>query len=183
MESAFECLVLLEVFLILVEGGGSNRTQFASCQCRFQDVGSIHSTLTTSGTNQCVYLINEENDASLAFRHLVDDALQTFLKLTFILRTCHERTHVEGKELLVLQVFGHVTTHDTLGQTFYNGCFTCARLTNQDRVVLRTATQDLQYATDLVVAPNHRIEFALTGQVDEVLGIFTQRLIVVVGTL
>ena len=89
-------------------------------------------------------LVDEEDDASFGLRHLVDDTLQTFLKLTLIFRTSHQRTHIERIELLVFQVLRHVTPYDTPCETFDDGGLTRTRLTNQNRVVLRTTRENLQ---------------------------------------
>ena len=128
-------------------------------------------------------LVDEEDDATLGLRHLVDDRLQTLLELTLILRTSDQRTHIERVELLVLQVLRHVATNDTACQSFDDGGLTRTRLTNQNRVVLRTTRQDLQHATNLVVTSDDRVELTLTSQVDQILGILLQRLVVVVGRL
>ena len=73
--------------------------------------------------------IDEEDDAALGLCHLVDDALQTLLKLALVFGTSYQRTHVERIELLVLQVLGYVATDDTSGQALDNGGLTSAWLT------------------------------------------------------
>ena len=183
LESALQGLILFEVFLILIQGGGTDGTQFTTGQGWLQDIGGIHRTLTTTGTYQRVDLIDEEDDAAFCLRHLVDDALQTFLEFTFVFRTSHQRTHVEGVELLVLQVLGYISPYDTTCQTFHDGGLTRTGFADQDRVVLRTTREDLQQTADLIVTSDHRIEFALTRQIDQVLGVLLQRLIVVVSRL
>ena len=95
LESSLECLVLLEVFLILVERSGTDASQFASCQCGFQNVGGIHGALALSGTYQRMYFVDEQDDTSLALRHLVHHAFQSLLKLAFVLGTGYQRAHVQ----------------------------------------------------------------------------------------
>ena len=181
LETSLQGLVLLEVLLIFIERRGTDGTQFATGQRRLQDVGGIHGTLATAGTYQRVNLVDEEDDLAFGLRHFLHDALQSLLKLTLVFCTGQQRTHVEREELLVLQVLWHVAAHDALGQTFHDGGLTRARFTYQDRVVLRTARQNLQHASYLVVTAYHRIELALTGIVDEILGIFRERLEVLVA--
>ena len=183
LEASLQRLVLLEVFLILVERGGSDGAQFAACQCGLQDVGSVHGPLAAAGTHQRVYLVDEEDDASLGLRHLVDDALQSLLELTLVFGTGHQCPHVERVELLVLQVLGHVAAHDAPGQSLDDGRLARSRFTYQDGVVLGASAQYLQHAAYLVVAPDDGVELALPGQLHQVFGIFLQRLVVVVGTL
>ena len=129
LETAFQRLVFLEILLVFVEGGGTDGAQFASCQGRFQDVGGIHGTFASAGTHQRVDLVDEEDDASIALGHLVDDTLETLLKFTFVFGASHKCTHVEAVELLVLEVLGHVASHDTFGQSFHDGGLARAWLT------------------------------------------------------
>ena len=183
LEAALQGLVLLKVFLVFVQRGGTDRAQLTTCQCRFQDIGGIHGTLTTTGTYQRVDLIDEEDDASLTLRHLVDDTLQALLELTLVFRTSHQGTHIQGEELLVFQVLRYVATDDTLGKSLYYCRLTCTWLTNQYRVVLRTTGEDLQHPADLIITSDDRVELPLSGKVHQVLGIFLQRLVVVVSRL
>ena len=96
LETTLESLILLEVLLVLVEGGGTDGAQFATRQRRFQNVGGVHGTLARrAGPHQRVNLINEEDDFAVGVNHLLDDALQTFLKLALVFGTGHQRTHVQ----------------------------------------------------------------------------------------
>ena len=128
-------------------------------------------------------LVDEEDDAALTACHLADDALEALLELALVLRTGHQRTHVERIDLLILQILRHIATDDTACQALYDGGLTRARLANEDRIVLRAARQDLQQTAYLVVAADDRVELAGTCHADQVLGVFLQRLIVVVGAL
>ena len=130
LEPTLQRLILLEVFLVFVQGSSSNASQFTTCQSRLQDIGCIHGSFTCTRSNQCMDLIDEQNHASITLRHLVDDTLQTFLELTFIFCTGHQGTHIEREHLLVLQVLGYVTTYDTLSKTFHNGGLTRTWLTD-----------------------------------------------------
>ncbi len=70
----------------------------------------------------------------------------------------------------------HFAVDDALGQAFGDGGFTHARLTDQHRVVLGAALQDLNGAANFVVTADHRIEFALFGALGQVDGVFVERL-------
>ena len=129
LESAFQSLILLEVFLILVKGRCTDGTQFTTGKGWLQDIGSIHSPLTTTSTHKGVNLIDEEDDTTIGTCNLRDNTLQSFLELALILRTCHKSTHIERIEHLILQVLRHVTTHDTLCQPLDDGSLTSTRLT------------------------------------------------------
>ncbi len=68
-----------------------------------------------------VDFVDEEDDAPFTFRHFVDDGFQTFLEFPFVFGTGNQRTHVEGVELFVFQVFRYVAPQDTMGQSFHDG--------------------------------------------------------------
>ena len=130
LEPTFQRLILLKIFLVFVQGSSTNASQFTTCQSRLQDIGCIHGSFAGTCSYKRMDLIDEQDHASITLRHLVDDALQPFLELSFILRTGHQGTHVEREHLLVLQVLGHITTYDSLSKTFHNGGLTCTWLTD-----------------------------------------------------
>ena len=121
-----------------------------------------------------MYLVDEEDYVAVGFHHLVDDRLEAFLKLALVLGTCDQRSHVEGVDLLVLQVFRHVAAHYPLCEAFDDGGLACARLADEDRVVLRPSAEDLQHAANLLVTANDRVELAVAGRVVEVDGVFAE---------
>ena len=117
-------------------------------------------------------LVDEEDDAALGCGHLVDHALETFLKLTLVFRTGNEGTHVQRIEFLVLQILRHVTADDALGESFDNGGLSRSRFADEHRVVLRSAGENLQDATYLLVATDDGVKFSRPCFLHEVAGIF-----------
>ena len=96
-------------------------------------------------------LIDEKDDFSGGSHYFVDDAFESLLKLTLVLRTRNKCTHIEGVDLFLFQVFGHIATYDTMGEAFRDGSLTDTRFADENRVVLRTAAQDLEHPPDLVI--------------------------------
>ena len=47
-------------------------------------------------------LIDEQNDVPVGCLDIVQNSLQTLLKLAAVLRTGNQRSHVQGEDLLVL---------------------------------------------------------------------------------
>ena len=88
-------------------------------------------------------LVDEEDDLPFALGDLIDDALESLLELTLILRTCDQGTHIEGIDLLRAQVLGHITSDDTEGKSLGNGCLPYPWLPDEDRVILRSTGKDL----------------------------------------
>ena len=54
--------------------------------------------------------VNEEDYPSLALGNFVHHAFQPFLKLALVFGTGYEGAHIQTEELLVAQIFGHVST-------------------------------------------------------------------------
>ena len=177
LESAFQRLVLLEVFLVLVERSGTDASHLTTGKCRLQDVCSIHRTFAFTGTDQSMYLVDKEDDAALTLCHFLDDALQPFLELALVHSTGHERAHVEAVELFILQVLGHIATQDSVGKTFHDGRFTRTWFTYQDRVILCPSRENLQHATYLVVSSDDGVELPCPSLVNEVASILLQALL------
>ncbi len=61
----------------------------------------------------------------------LEDCLETLFELAAILRAGNERTHVERHDLLVLEPFRNVTSHDSRGQAFDDGGLADARFADQ----------------------------------------------------
>ena len=125
--------------------------------------------------------INEEDNLSVGVGHFIDNALETFLKFALIFCTGQQCAHVETEKLLVLQILRYIATNNTLCQAFNYGCFTRTWFTDEDRIILASATQDLQNAANLLVATNNGIEFTCAGFVHEVAGVFAQCLVSVLA--
>ena len=63
-----------------------------------------------------------------------------------------------------VQAFGHVPGDDTGGEPFHDGGFADSGFTDENRIVLRSAGEDLDGATNLLISADDRIEFALAGE-------------------
>ena len=183
LEASLQSLILLEVLLILVQSGGTYAPQFTSGQCRLQYVGSIHGPFAFSCSHQCVNLIDEEDDASLALGHLVDHALESFLKFSLVLGSSHQCAHIQAIELLVAEVLGNISPQDSVCQTFHDGRLTCTGFAYEDGVVLGASGQNLQHAAYLIVTSDDRIQFACSGLVHQIACIFVQALISILAGL
>ncbi len=174
LESALEGLVLLEIFLVFGEGGGTDGAQLATSQGGLEDVGGVHGALAAAGANEGVNLIDEEDDFAVGLVDFADDALQSLFELAFVLGAGNQGAHVEAVDGLAPQVFGDIPADDTLCQSFGNGGLTDTGFADEDGVVLGAAAEDLQHAADLLVAPDDGVELAGLGQLVEVLGVLVQ---------
>ena len=113
-------------------------------------------------------LVDEEDNLPLTLHHSLDHSLESFLKLTLILGTGNEGTHIQRVELLVLQIFRHIATHDTPCQALHDGGFTRTRLTNKNRIIFSTTAQNLQDSTNLLITTDDGVELAILSPFHEV---------------
>ena len=86
IKSREDSFTLLNLFLI-------HHFEF---HCIFPYNISIHGSLTSSGTNQGVYLVYEEDNTPLTAGNFVDNRLESLLKLALVLGSCHQGSHIQG---------------------------------------------------------------------------------------
>ena len=111
-------------------------------------------------TDQRVQLVDEQDDVAAGV-DLLEHLLQALLEVTAVTAACHQRTQVEGVELLVLERLGHLAVHDGLCQALDDGGLADAGLADQHRVVLGAAAQHLHDPLDFLLAADDRVELAL----------------------
>ena len=66
-------------------------------------------------------LIDEQQNPTLGLFDFVQNGLQPLLEFATVLGAGHQRAHIQGKYLLVLQTLRYIAPHDTLCQTLHNG--------------------------------------------------------------
>ena len=177
LEPPFERGVLLDVLPVLVERRRTDRVQLAAGQHRLEHVRGVHRAFRRAGADDGVQLVDEQDDLSLGLGDFLQHGLQPLLEFAAVLRTGHQRAHVERDDALVLEPFGHVLPDNPLRQPFDDGGLADAGLADEDRVVLGAPRQHLDHAPDLVVAADDRIELALARELGEVAAVALERLI------
>ena len=121
LETTLQRRILLNVLTVLIQSGRADAVQLATGQHRLQHIAGIHSSVGLACAHNQVQLIDEEDDLALALPNLLQNGFQTLLKLAAVLGTGHQRAHIQGKYLLVLQTLRYIAPHDTLCQTLHNG--------------------------------------------------------------
>src|SRR6185437_11225400 len=157
-----------DVLGVLVERGGADGAQFAAREHRLEQVGCVDRALRGPGADDRVQLVEEQDDRALRLGDLLEHALQAFLELAAVGGAGDQRTHIECDNAPVAQRLGHVLGDDPLGQPLDDRGLADAGLADQHRVVLRATREHLDHAADLLVAPDHRIELALLGDLGQV---------------
>ena len=144
-------------------------------QGRLEEVRGIHRAARCgASTDNGVDLINEEN-AFFLLGDFLHDRLQALLEVTAVTRTGQQGAHVERPDDGIVQNFRNFAIDDFLGEAFSDGGLANAGVTDQHRIVLRPAAEDLDAAFDLSVAANQRVNLALPGLLIEVYAISFER--------
>ena len=155
--------------------------EFAAGQHRLQEVPGIHAAFGFPGADNGVQFIDEEDDAAFGLADFLQHGLQPFLKLAAVLGARDERAHIQRKDALILQAFGHIALHNALRQAFGDGRLADARLADQDRVVLGFPREDADHIADLVIAPDDRVHLVFTGSLDQIGAILAQSVVGALG--
>ena len=115
----------------------------------------------------------DKDDGVLILHQFFHDGFQPLFKLAAILGARHDQRKIERQNALIGQERWHVAIGDLLRQTFDDSGLTHARLTDQNRIVLGAAAQNLDDAFHFTIAPDQRIERSIhsgLGQVARKLG-------------
>ena len=180
LEPALQSGVLFNILAVLVQRRRTDAVQLAPSQHGLQQVARIHAALGLSCAHNGVQLIDEQDDLALGLLHLVQHGFQPFLKLAPVLGARNQRAHIQGENGLVLQLFGDILLHDSLGKSLGNGGFAHAGFADQDRVVLRLPGQNADNVPDFLIPADHRIHLLLSCPLDQIGAVLFQR---VVGSL
>ena len=181
LEAPRQRRILLDMLLVLVECGRADAVQLAARERGLQEVGRVHRAVGLAGADQRVHLVDEQHDAAVRGRHLVQHSLQPLLELAAVFRARDQCAHVEREQLLVLQALRHVAVHNAQRETFHDGSLADARLADQHRIVLGAAREHLNGAADFLIAPDHRIELAVARGLRQIARVFLQRIIGLFG--
>jgi len=152
--------VLLEMFFIFVPGRCRDGAEGAAGEGRFEQIGGIAGAGGAARADECVGLVNEEDDWLGRLLHFLDDLAEALLKFAFHAGAGLEQTDVKRAQRNVLQHRRHVTGDDAHGKTFHNSRLAHAGLTGEDGVVLAPAHEDVHNLADFLVAADNGVQFA-----------------------
>ena len=180
LEPAFQRGVLFNILAILVQRRRADAVQLAPRQHRLEQIACVHTALGFACAHNGVQFIDEQDDLALGLLHLVQHGFQPFLKLAPVLGTRDQRAHIQRENGLVLQLFGDILLHDSLGKSLGNGGFTYAGFADEHRVILRLPGQNADDVPDFLIPADHRIHLLLSCPLDQIGAVLFQR---VVGSL
>src|SRR5262249_28809056 len=183
LETALQGGVFFDVFAVFIERGGADAMQFTAGQHRLEQIARVHRAFRFAGADDRVQFVDKENDRTLRFLHFLEYGFQAFLEFAAILRAGDESAHIERHNLFVLEPLRHVAADDARGQSLDNGRFADTGLADEYGVVFRAPAQYLNHAANLFVAPDHRIELALGGELSQVAAVPFERFVGCLGIL
>ena len=174
LEPTFEGAVFLDMFAVFIHGGGPDAVNLASGQRRLEHIGGIDRPFGRARANQGMQFVDEQDHVA-GLHDLLHDHLQAFFKLPPILGPGDQGPQVQGDHAPVQEIVGHVHRDDALGQPFDDRSFSNAGFADESRVVLGTATQDLQHPFDFIAAADDGIQHGVLRQLREIPAEFIER--------
>ena len=183
LEAALQSGVLLDVFAILIERGGTDGVEFAAGELGLEEIRGIHRALGRASSDDGVEFVDEKNDLTFAGGDFFKKGFEAIFELSAKFRPGDHRPDIHRDEALVFEGFGDIARDDAAGEAFDDGGLAHARLADEDGVVFRTAGEDLHGATDLVIAADDGIDLARTGGGGEVAAVFFEGLVFALGVL
>src|SRR6202011_3958918 len=96
LEAPLERSVLLDVLAVLVKGGRTDGAQLTARKHGLEQVGRVDSAFRGARADQCVQLVDEQDDLSVGGLDLLEDRLQAVFELAAVLGPGDQRAEVEG---------------------------------------------------------------------------------------
>ena len=174
LEPSFQSRVFFNILTVFIQCGRTNTVQLAPRQHRLEHISGIHRAVRLSGSYDQVQLIDEQDDLSIAFADFLQNGFQTLLKLSAVLCSCHQRSHVQGKDCFIFQALRHIPVGNTLRQPFYDCRLTYAGFTDQNRIVFGLSGKNTDHIPDLCVTSDDRIQLLASGFFHQILSVFFQ---------
>ena len=112
-------------------------------------------------------LINEEQDITILL-YLGQDFLDTFLKFTSVLGTCHHTRQIEADNSLLCDCLRNIARYYELRQPLHNRRLSDSRFADQTGIILSSSAENLDYSFHLCLASNHRIQFSFFGKLRQI---------------
>src|SRR5580698_2145594 len=168
LEATCQGMVLLEDPAIFLVCRRADAPDLTIREHRLDEVRGVHDAAGGRARADDGVNLVDEQDRTRLLLELRDDALQTLLKITAILRTGDQRAHVECVDSAVGKNLRHLPLDNETSQTFRDRSLTHAGFADIKRVVLASPAQDLDRALDFELAPDERIDATVLRHAVEV---------------
>ena len=183
LEPAQQRAVLFEMVAELLVGGGADAADRPARQRGLEQVGRIHRAAAGGArADHGVDLVDEQHRVRQLLQ-LGHDLLQPLLEIAAIARTGQQRAHVERVDHGFEQHLGHFALDDLERQPLGDRGLADAGLAHIERVVLRTAAQDLHGPVHFRRSPDQRVDLAGGGLLVQVDGELLERAFALLAVL
>ena len=175
LEAPLQGGVLLNIFTVLLGGGGADDLDLPPAQGRFDDVGRVNGSLGGARPHDGMELVDEEDHIPHP-AHLGQHVFHPLLKFAPVLGARHHGGQIQGDQALAPQFLGYVARHHHPGQALGHRRLAHAGLPDEGGVVLLPPGQDLDHPADLLVPAHHRVQLAPGSHAGQVPGKLLQQL-------
>ena len=168
LEPANEGTVLFEVLTELLIGRRAHAPQSAGREGRLEQVRGIHGPARRRArTDHRMDLVDEQDGVGVSLQ-LLHHLLDPLFKITAIAGSGQQRAHIEAEDGGPVQNLWNLMVDDLARQALSDGRLADARITNQQRIVLGPAAEDLDGPINLSRAANQGVNLALTRLLIEI---------------
>src|SRR5680860_86670 len=142
---------------------GTDATDLTRTQHWLEQVRGIHNSAGSgSRTDNGMDLVNKQN-CMLFFFQISEQPLETFLEIATVLGSGKQSAEIQRVHHTIGNDIRYLAINNALGQPFCNGCFTHTSFTNQQRIILAPAHENLHHSLNLVLTTDQRINAALAS--------------------
>ena len=159
LKATLQCGILFDMLAVFIHCRRTDNLQLATRQRRLDDISSINAALGTACADNRMQLIDEEDDALILAQQL-QNRLHARLELTAVLCSCNEHAQLQREDDFALQKLRHVALHNALRQRLRHSGLAYACLTDNHRIILRAAAENLDNALHLLLTANHSVNMA-----------------------
>ena len=155
------------MLLILAECRRPNDLHLPARKGRLQDVRRIQRSLRTACADERMDLVNEKDDI-LRLDDIIHHIFEPLLKLATVLCSRDKCRHRKCDHAPVFEQKRHLPICNALGKPLGDRRLAHTCLTEENRVVLRTACENLNDAINLSCTPDYGIKPPRTGDTDQI---------------
>ncbi|MGC0413118.1 hypothetical protein RKD31_006361 [Streptomyces sp. SAI-163] len=127
-----------------------------------------------AGADDGVQLVDEDDQLVGVGADLAHDVVHPLLEVAPVAGARDHPGQVQGDHAAPDQHVGHVAVGDALRQALHDGGLADTGVTDQDGVVLAAPGEHLDGLLDLLLAPDHRVDPPLLGQIGEVAAVLVE---------
>ena len=110
----------------------------------------------------------DENHGVGIIDQLFHDGLQTLFELTAVFRARDDERQIQHQDALLREKRRDFSVNDPLRQPFHDSGLSNARVSDENRIVLRSAAQDLDHSVDFRIASDQRVQNPVHGGLRQV---------------